>query len=214
VAGVTGLDLLFLGASAIAAGASALVVTRRNPIHSAAWMMAALFAVAVVFLLLHATFAAVIQVLLYAGAILVLFLFVIMLLNPGPEEAAAERVPAAGRVLAGVFAVMLLAAIAASLTSSGLGALAPFSAGDAPQPPAEFGTTAWFGGTVYDEYLLAFEAISLLIMAAIAGTIVLAKRRVDGDEEEAPAKAQPRRKERGAAKAREAEVEKVASSGH
>lgn len=179
------LDILFTAASIVAVAAAWLVVTRRNPVYSAAWMMAALFAVAVVFLLLHSSFAAVIQVLLYAGAILVLFLFVIMLLNPGPEEAGRDRPRGLESGLAAVLAVAFVIAIAGAIGGSHLGLVAPFSEEGAPAPPDDFGTTNYFGHTVYDQYLLPFEAISLLVMVAIAGAVLLGKRNL-GEREEKP----------------------------
>lgn len=169
-------DGVFLVASIVAAWSAALVVTRRNPVYGAAWMMVALFAVAVVFLLLHSPFAAVIQVLLYAGAILVLFLFVIMLVNPSPEDLALERPPRVVRLAGLGFAVALGGVLAAAILSSPIGGGLAFSAENAPRPPVEFGEPEWFGRTLYDTYLLAFEMISVLIMVAIAGVVAVAKK--------------------------------------
>ncbi len=185
---MSGVDVAFVVASLGAVGAAALAVTRRNPVHSAAWMMAALFAVAVVFLLLHSAFLAAIQVLLYAGAILVLFVFVIMLLNPGPEQLSTDRPPAWLRLLAGIGAAGLLGAIAAAIwTAPEPFAGASFGAPAAARPPEEFGEPAWFGRTVYDAYLLAFELVSLLVMAAVAGAVVLSKRKIEGARDAEPA---------------------------
>ena len=178
---MNGLDATFVLASVLAAGSSALVVTRRNPIYSAAWMMVALFAIAIIFLVLASPFIAVIQVLLYAGAILVLFVFVIMLLNPGREALTLDRPPAWIRGLGAAFAAALLLVLAGGIFASDLGAVPAFSAQGAAAPPAGFGETEWFGATVYDQYLLVFEMISLLIMAAISAVVVIAKRRLPGE---------------------------------
>lgn len=187
---MTGIDLAFGAASLVAVGSAALAVTRRNPVYSAAWMMSALFALAVIFALLESQFLAVVQVLLYAGAILVLFVFVIMLLNPDKKALAQDRPPGWLRALAGVFSAAILVAIARGIFGSEGAAGAAFSAPGAPRPHAGFGEIEWFGRTLYDTDLLAFELVSLLIMAAIAGAVFLGKRRLEGagergeDEEE------------------------------
>jgi NADH-quinone oxidoreductase subunit J len=201
------IDVLFVIASAIAIASSWLVVTRRNPVYGAAWMMAALFSLAVVFLLLESSFLAVIQVLLYAGAILVLFLFVIMLLNPAPEELLQDRSPLIERAAAAILAATLLIVVVGALAAGGVHDVPAFTAeGAAAVVPADFGTTPYFGRTIYDRYLLAFEAISLLVMAAIAGAVLLAKRQLGEEEPAAPrgkpagaegAKKEPRRELEG-----------------
>ncbi|GIW73052.1 MAG: hypothetical protein KatS3mg102_2594 [Planctomycetota bacterium] len=169
------MDVLFLVAAASAVFCSLMVVSRRNPIYSAAWMMGALASVAVVFALLQATFLAVIQVLLYAGAIMVLFLFVIMLLNPTPADLAREDVPAGQRVLATALAAVLLGVLGWVFLGGEPAAAPPFA--DRPAPVG-FGDTAYFGSTIYDEYLVAFELISLVILAAIAAVVLVGKRRL------------------------------------
>jgi NADH-quinone oxidoreductase subunit J len=173
---VTGADILFAISSGIAAGSTLLAVTRRNPIYSAVWMAASLFAIATIYLLLHATFLFVIQILLYAGAILVLFVFVIMLLNPGPKDLAGDRPPPWLGPVAAIFALALGIMLAGGLYSDDIAKLPAFSAASAPQPAPDFGTTKWFGGTIYLKHVVAFEMISMLIVASIAAVVLLAKR--------------------------------------
>jgi NADH-quinone oxidoreductase subunit J len=183
---MTGPDVVFGLASAAAVASTVLAVTRRNPVYSAAWMMVSLFAVAVVYLLLHSSFLFVVQVLLYAGAILVLFVFVIMLLNPGPQDLEGDSPPSWVRGAAAAFAVALFVAVARATILSDAAHQPPFSEEDAQRlDDLGFGTTQWVGTTLYDRYLVQFEMISLLIVAAIAAVIVLAKRSL-GARDEAP----------------------------
>jgi NADH-quinone oxidoreductase subunit J len=175
---MTGADVLFAVSSGIAVGSTLLAVTRRNPIYSAVWMAGSLFAIATIFLLLHATFLFVVQILLYAGAILVLFIFVIMLLNPGPKDLELDRPPGWVAPLAAIFALVLGVMLAGALYSEEIAKLPAFTAADARQPAPAFGTTRWFGATIYVRHMVAFEMISLLIMASIAAVVLLAKRTV------------------------------------
>jgi NADH-quinone oxidoreductase subunit J len=180
---MTGPDAVFALASAAAVASTVLAVTRKNPVYSAAWMMASLFAVAVVYLLLHATFLFVVQVLLYAGAILVLFVFVIMLLNPGPQDLEGDRPPPWVRMAAAVFAAALFVALARA-TIYDVAATPAFTASESQTlDDIRFGSTEWIGATLYDRYLVAFEAISLLVVAAMAAVILLAKKRLEPAEE-------------------------------
>jgi NADH-quinone oxidoreductase subunit J len=206
---MSGLDVLFVLASIVTVGSAVLVVTRRNPVYSAAWMMASLFGAAVVYLLLHSSFVFVIQVLLYAGAILVLFLFVIMLLNPGPEDLRAERAPALQRGIAWALALLLFVLVAGAVGAGRLGSLPAFSDPAAARPAADFGTTAYFGRTIYDAYLVPFEVISLLIVAAIAGVVVLAKRRIEEAEVEEGAPPARRRPDAGPGSTPRRELEEI-----
>ncbi|RME75495.1 MAG: hypothetical protein D6776_03075 [Planctomycetota bacterium] len=167
------MDALYFAFSAIAVYTALMMVTRRHPIYAAGWMLACLASVAGIFVTLHASFLGVIQVLLYAGAILVLFLFVIMLLNPSKEELEAERValwqPVAGLVLGCFFAGLLVWAVLGDAPGKAI----PFSEYPAPDG---FGSTTDFGATIYDRYVVAFELISVLIIAAIAAVILVGKR--------------------------------------
>ncbi|HCC69124.1 MAG TPA: NADH-quinone oxidoreductase subunit J [Nitrospiraceae bacterium] len=149
---------------------SLLIITRRNPVHSILWMLVLFFHIAGLYLFLNAEFLAAVQVILYAGAILVLFIFVIMMLNI-KEELTAERF--IGKwpigVALGVFILMLI-----YLTTSKF----------IPGPPgqssieaikAETHTKA-IGRVLYTEYLFPFEIVSLILLVAIVGAIVLAKK--------------------------------------
>lgn len=144
-----------------------IVIAARNPIYSALGLIGCLFAVAGVFALNAAHLVAILQVLVYAGAIMVLILFVIMLLSLTPEELGRPVVN-----LRKILSVFLLAAVAVVL--AGRLATAP----QAAVPPADpsFGTIEGVGLMLFSRYLLPFEMVSLLLLAAILGAAILSRR--------------------------------------
>ncbi len=156
--------------SAIAILFSALMVINRNPVRSVLSLVVAFFALSVCYVLLWAPFIAVIQVIVYAGAILVLFLFVLMLLNVGPERPERSGRPIQ-TLLSGiailVFAVYLLATLRRG------GAVA---AGGLAGQPVALGDPASLARELFSRYLLHFEAVSVLLLAALVGAFVLARR--------------------------------------
>lgn len=151
-----------------------LVVSTKNPVHSVLFLVANFLGVAALYVLLHAEFLAVIQVLVYAGGILVLYLFVVMLVNlKRPPEATADprRRDRVGLLLAGA----VLAEFAAIVLYSFSG---PWPApGDAATtvPPGP-GNTEAVGWALYVDYVIPFEVASVLLLVAMVGAIVLAKR--------------------------------------
>lgn len=161
-------SMLVLLAGAIIVASGILTVTRRNPIHAALSMLIALGGVAVLMLGLHATFLAAMQVLLYGGAIMVLFTFVIMLLTLREEEMGPEP-PTAPKALAFVGAFAVLALVWGALA----GRQASFPA---PAQGEAFGSTQHFAQFLYTDYVVAFELVTVLVMAAVAGVIALARR--------------------------------------
>jgi NADH-quinone oxidoreductase subunit J len=165
-------DWVFLIAGLGSAGAAALAVTRRNPLHGAVCLLGTLLGLAAVFALLAAPFLAAMQVLVYAGAILVLFLFVIMLLNLRPEELGSEATPAGqGAAAAVATTVLMVLAVAILRARAGRG-------GFGPEPASPFGSLAGVGEPLFRvPAVIPFELISVLIVAAIAGAVVLARKR-------------------------------------
>jgi len=159
----------------IAMAGGLLCITRRNPIGSALWLVVTLFALAAMYVLLDAQFIAALQVLVYAGAIMVLFLFVIMLLNlgrPGPSDIKGPVGVGIAALLAGTLLLQLRV----------LGQAAPpeaiqLSAGTMATLQ-EQGMVAAVAGPLFDAYLIPFEITSLLLLAAIVGAVVLAKRKL------------------------------------
>ena len=159
----------------IAMAGGLLCITRKNPVASALWLVTTLFALAAMYVLLDAQFIAALQVLVYAGAIMVLFLFVIMLLNlgrPGPTDIKGPVGIGITALLGGTLLLQLRV----------LGQAAP---PDAIQlPPGTMATlqqqgmVAAVAGPLFDAYLIPFEITSLLLLAAIVGAVVLAKRKL------------------------------------
>ncbi len=150
---------------------SVLVVTRRNPVHSVMWMLLMFFNIASMYLFLNAEFIAAIQVIVYAGAILVLFLFVVLLLNLR-EELQTNRF--IGSWPAGlVIAAALLASIGFAVSSFVPG----FSGRYTPGYIHRETFTKVLGQVLYTEYLFPFEIASVILLISIIGAIVLAKKR-------------------------------------
>ena len=148
-----------------------LAVTRKNPVHSMLWVLALFLHVAGIFLVLGAEFLAAVQVIVYAGAILIFYLFVVMLLDL-PDEEARPRFGSYWPLAAGVglsFAAM------AWLAWVGIG-VAPAVTKVASKGPAP-GNVSAIGVALFGPFALPFEIASLLLLAAIIGTVVLARRR-------------------------------------
>ena len=225
---------LLFGAGALATALTMLL--HPNPVRAALFLVLNLFCVAVLYLLLNAYFLAAVQVVVYAGAIMVLFLFVIMLLNLGTPDRTRDKLRAqqpfavlAGLVLAGVISLSIVTATqfpvldaqgnapqvkkrssskASSRQSSAQGMSAPPSTGPnstgmeassditldqaAPEatglpdvPVAEQGTVQGIGKHLYNPnlpYLFPFEVTSILLLVATIGSVVLAKRKMPGEE--------------------------------
>jgi NADH-quinone oxidoreductase subunit J len=162
--------ILFLIFAGIALGAALNLLLSRHPIHSALSLVGVMGALAVLYLLLGAEFIAAVQVIVYAGAIMVLFVFVIMLLNAGAEERTKRS--RLGRIYVGLPVLgLLLIQLAAVL-------LREFP----PQRAAGFGdfigATPAIGRLLFSQYVLPFEATSILIVVAIMGAVVLGRRRL------------------------------------
>ncbi len=160
---------LFAGLAVLAAVG---VIALRNPVHSALCLAVVFVSLAAMYVLLNAPFIAAAQVMVYAGAILILFLFVIMLLSPDVEQGiGALRWQ---RWLAPVFGV----ALAVELFVVVGGAILPPSSGAfTPERIASIGDTQAVGAMLFTDFMLPFEITSMLLLVAIVGVIVLAKKR-------------------------------------
>jgi NADH-quinone oxidoreductase subunit J len=165
----------YLAAASIAS--ALLAVTRRNAVHSLLWVLSLFLHVAGIFVLLAAEFLAAVQVIVYAGAILIFYLFVVMLLDL-PDEEAQSRFGKHWPFAAGAgLSFAALAWLAQLDTPDPAGALAaPNAAGSAAQSPA-LGSLAEIGMALFGPFALPFEIASLILLAAIVGAVVLAKRR-------------------------------------
>lgn len=159
----------FYLAAAIAVAASVMVITRLNAVHALLYLVVSLLAVAVAFYLLGAPFAAALEVIIYAGAIMVLFVFVVMMLNIGPEQTAVERGWLRPRTWAGP--TLLCAAL--------LGNLLFMMAGGGP--PARAVGPVEVGTVLYGPYLLAVELASMLLLGALVAAYHIGRWRGAGD---------------------------------
>jgi NADH-quinone oxidoreductase subunit J len=170
--------LLFYAFAAITVIGALLVVTQKNPVYSVLSIIATFFGLAGLYVLLEAPFVAVVQIIIYAGAIMVLFLFVVMLLNV-PREDAAEwdrshplYRPMAVRIGA-VLAVLLALELGWALAlTTGLG-VGVAEAADA------MSSVQKLGEVLFTKYMFAFEVTSILIIIAMVGAVVLARKRED-----------------------------------
>jgi NADH-quinone oxidoreductase subunit J len=153
--------LLVLGASG--------VVIAKSPMYAAMSLVAAFFFMAGIYVLLSAHLLAFMQILVYAGAVMVLFLFVIMLLSLGNEHL--EQEPQKAMQLLGVGGAVALVALVAYASREVLNA-------DSAVVAADFGTVKAVGRSLFRDYLLPFEATSLLLLVAIVGAVVVAKEKI------------------------------------
>lgn len=167
------LQVLFAYIAAAMTVLSLLVVTRKNPVHSVLLMLVLFVHMAGLYLLLNAEFLAAIQIIVYAGAIMVLFLFVVMLLNLRNEETSKKYqqqwpLSAGIAVVLAVFLVMIVGKITV---------IAPLGKYSIEAIQAE-GSIMTIGKVLYTEYLLPFEIASIILLVAIIGAVVLAKKRI------------------------------------
>ncbi len=165
-------QIIFLLIAGVAVAAAFNVIMQRNPIYSALSLIVTMCALSGTFLLLGAQFVAAMQVIVYAGAVMVLFVFVIMLLNVRTEEARLDRLKYL-RIVAPLLFVALLAEVI-FLTRAVLSPPAASVTADGNHP---FGTIEAIGEGMFTSYLFPFEATSVLILMAMVGALVLAKRR-------------------------------------
>jgi NADH-quinone oxidoreductase subunit J len=165
--------VLFFIAAIGALGGAIGVVAMRNPFYSVLALIVHLFSLAVLFLLLSAAFVAAAQVVVYAGAVMVLYVFVVAYVGGGGESAW-EPIPGQ-RFLAPLLAAALFVELSIAVLSSALLALDT----KGPDVPAGFGDPAAIGRLLLEKFLLPFEASSILLLLAAVGAIVLAGRRRD-----------------------------------
>lgn len=162
--------------SAVAIISAFLCITRKSAVAAALWLVLTLFSLAGVFVVLDAHFIAAIQVLVYAGAIMVLFLFVIMLLNLGGRRETDIPGWIGHLVVAGIGALLIveLWAVTRVLPTADI----RLPTGTLARLAAEEGAVGVISGPLFRDYLLPFEITSVLLLAAIVGAVVLAKRRL------------------------------------
>jgi NADH-quinone oxidoreductase subunit J len=188
-------DKVFAFFAVVAVLSALLVVMMRSPIASAFWLINTMLNLAAMFFMLHAPFIGVIQILVYAGAVMVLFLFVIMLLNLGSDQGDLKRAPAwfVTVVLAGLLGSQLVPLGGYSRERL---ALEYTRSSSLAEPAVVFDSTMYAAGLdpvratqargvpgdiakpLFEQYLVPFELTSFLLLTAIVGAVVLAKRRI------------------------------------
>ena len=163
----------YIFAAMVLAGA-VLTITRRSAVHSAMFLIVSLMGVAGLYLLQQAEFLFAVQIVLYIGGIMVLFLFVIMLVNL--DQAAKER-QFNGQWLIALVCVALVGAQIFYFISKGSGAF-QIARPAAAVPPGNFGNTEMLADLLFTDYLLPFEIASILLLVAVVGSVVMAKKRI------------------------------------
>lgn len=165
--------VLFIIFAVVSVAAALNILLQRNPLYSALSLVGTLIALSALYIMLRAQFIAAIQIVVYAGAIMVLFVFVIMLLNAPKEAPYIEKhkslrflaIPFAGLLIAEAFYVIRL--------------VKPIEMPAADDSAQAVGTTLSVGTKLFTDYLLPFEVTSVLILMAIVGAMVLARRGED-----------------------------------
>jgi NADH-quinone oxidoreductase subunit J len=185
-----GLALLFWVFAAATIGGALFVVTRRNLIAAVMGMVGCFLGISAVYMMLYASFLSVIQMLVYAGAIMVLFVFVIMILNR-PEDEPVAPTGRAGQAIGGLAIVYLVFRLVMIL----INVKPPNPSGDAPVPvtvglaaqfqeKADWGSTKAVGWDLFNGGLFPFEAISILLLIGVVGAIAVARPLHDKDSAE------------------------------
>lgn len=170
-------QILFIFFAVLAASSALIMVTRQSPVASALWLVFTFFCLAAIYTLLGAYFIGVIQILVYAGAIMVLFLFVIMLLNLGNDFEPDFR-GMVWKVVAGGSGLVLIALLAVMFSEP----VAPLGSEAGPAALAaqieEYGVVGVIGVPMYTEYVVPLQVTGLLLLVAVVGAVMLAKRKV------------------------------------
>ncbi len=165
--------LIFSILAVIAVVCSVMVISQRGAVASALFLIATMVSIAILFLLLNAPFLAAIQIIVYAGAIMVLFIFVIMLLNLRKDEFGPER-RKAQRFFAILFVFLLVIGIITVIELGVFGSRSDETVIEAAVPAG----VEPLAQLLFTKYLLPFELASILLLVAIVGAIVMAKRRL------------------------------------
>jgi len=164
------IDLLFIGLSLLSIGGALAMLVYKNPMYSALGVLISMLSVAGIFALLNATFLFMVQIIVYAGAIMTLILFILMFLNIREEDLPQE--PNKFKFIA------LGAVIMIPLNVLVIKAVSKLPAKDMLLTNSDFGDLAPIGIVLFDNWLVAFELVSILLLIALIGSVVLAKKRV------------------------------------
>jgi NADH-quinone oxidoreductase subunit J len=165
--------VLFAFLGLVSVLAALLTITSPAPVASALYLVVTLFGLAGLYVLLSAPFVAAIQIIVYAGAVIVLILFVIMLLNLRPIQ---EQIPAAWRVGGIAVAALILVAVFAAVMNGNR------DLSSSPLPEG-YGQVAQVGGLLFSKYLYAFEVVSVLLLLAVIGAVALIRKQDPGESD-------------------------------
>jgi len=165
--------ILFFSLAILSVFSAIMMITRRNPITSALYLIMNFFTVSGLYLLLKAQFIAIIQVLVYMGAIMVLFVFVIMLLNLQNEKKLSEKF-SYKKITAVLLSIFLVCLLGFTIYFGFDGKMKGIS-----EQAVKIGTAEFLGAELFTNYSFPFELASFLLLAAIIGAVVLAKKKFD-----------------------------------
>lgn len=163
-------EILFWFLTALALMGALMVVSSRNPVHSVLWLIMVFFAISGHYILMNAQFLAIVNMIVYAGAIMVLFLFVIMLLNLGSSHLLQEKFDPK-KFLGVLLGLGLFGAVGSQV-------LPAFLKASQPGAIEGYGSPQTIGRALFTQYVYPFEAISVLLLVGVVGSIMLAKRRI------------------------------------
>jgi NADH-quinone oxidoreductase subunit J len=162
-------EILFFFLSALAIFSAIMVLVSKNPVHSVLWLIAVFFAISGHYILMNAQFLAIVNLIVYAGAIMVLFLFVIMLMNLNAETEPQKHIwmKLAGAISGGCFLLMLVSLIRQANELSGRKVMM----GD-----GNIGLIKNLGKALFSDYVVPFEITSVLFLSAMVGAVVIGKK--------------------------------------
>lgn len=173
------IEIVFWFLSGMALVSAIMVLLSKNPVHSVLWLIAVFFAISGHYILLNAQFLAIVNLIVYAGAIMVLFLFVIMLMNQNAETEPRNKslwIKLAGAISGGSLLIVIIAALRES------GNLYTRAANDAIVPKevmvktGDIGLIEQLGTTLFTQFVVPFEISSVLFLSAMVGAVVIGKK--------------------------------------
>jgi NADH-quinone oxidoreductase subunit J len=165
--------IAFVLTALVAIFAAVMVITRRDPLHSALFLILNFLCIAVLYLLLNSQFIAIIQVMIYAGAIMMLVIFVIMLVNVEEEERRRKISVSLAHVIGVVLVLVLLVQLIARV---GIQALPRAQGEFTPERLAQLGDIKTVAGLLFTRFLFPFEVASILLLVGIIGAVILSKK--------------------------------------
>jgi len=162
-------EILFFFLSALAVFSAIMVLVSKNPVHSVLWLIAVFFAISGHYVLLNAQFLAIVNLIVYAGAIMVLFLFVIMLMNLNAETEPQKHIwmKLAGVISGGCFLLMLISLVRQAAEMGGRKTM---------MAEGNIGLIKNLGQALFTEYVVPFEITSVLFLSAMVGAVVIGKK--------------------------------------